>query len=390
MRERVAIVAAAQTRFEPSKPSLGNGEVIWDVVEKVLKETGLKFESQVQEGEDLVIDKIVDCSEDYWQGTTISDCLLHMELGALAMDLTKVAADSAQAVYHGVINILSGKHDIVLVVAYRKESEVLAKNVIENAAMDPIYMRPLGFDFLTAAAMQAQRYMHKYGITREQCAKVVVKNRGNAKNNPYAQEPLELSISDAMNSRMLADPITVLDKKPMSDGACALILAKEKKAVKITDKPVWITGIGNCYDAHYLGDRDLADLDSLVMAAKRAYNMAGITNPAKEIDVAEISEEFSYQELLWMEGLGLCERGEGGKLIDRGMTEMSGKLPVNPSGGMLSGNPSGVAGIVRVAEAFLQLRGEAGARQVSDPEIAVAHGVTGPCGQSHCVLTMSR
>ena len=100
-------------------------------------------------------------------------------------------------------------------------------------------------------------------------------------------------------------------------------------------------------------------------AAKKAYSMAGIKDPLKQIDVAEISEEYSYQELLWMEGLGFCEPGEAGKLIDCGVTKMGGKLPVNPSGGMLSGNPNIVAGMARVAEAVLQLRGEAGERQVA-------------------------
>lgn len=389
MTEKVAIVGVAQTKYERSKPALNIGELIWEVVERVVDETGLKFEDQAKKGEQLIIDKIIGCSEDYWQGRTISDCLYHLELGALRMDATKVAADGAQAVYYGVISILSGQHDIVLVVAHRKESETV-RSIVENAAFDPIYMRPLGLDFLTVAAMQAQRYMYKYGIIPEQCAKVVVKNRGNARNNPYAQEPLDLTVSDVLCSEMVASPLRLLDCKSTSDGACALVLAKESKAKKITDKPIWIRGIGNCYDAHYLGDRDLADCDSLVLAAKKAYGMAGITEPSTEIDLAEISEEYSYQELLWTEGLGLCIRGEGGKLVDSGVTSMSGRLPVNPSGGMLSGNPSGVAGMTRVAEAFLQLRQEAGNRQVAGASAALAHGVTGPCGQSHCVVILAK
>jgi acetyl-CoA C-acetyltransferase len=392
MARKVAVVAVAQTKYEKSKPALSIGELIWEVVEKVLQETGLKFEDQVPEEQrkgGLFIDKVVSCSEDYWQGRTISDCLYHLEMGALGMDETKVSADGALAVYHGVINIMSGKHEVVLVVAHRKESETI-RSVIENAGLDPIYLRPLGCDFLTSAAMQAKRYMHKYGITEEQCAKVVVKNRGNAKHNPYAQEPLDLTVSDVLNSKMLAYPIKLLDAKPTSDGACALILASEEKSKRITNKPIWIKGMGNCYDAHYLGDRDLADCDSLVEAAKRAYKMAGIDNPRQEIKVAEISDEYSYQELLWLEGLGFCHRGEAGRLIDGGITEMRGELPVNPSGGILSGNPSGVAGMVRVAETVLQLRGEAGARQVADADVALAHGVTGPCGQSHCVIIMGK
>jgi len=158
----------------------------------------------------------------------------------------------------------------------------------------------------------------------------------------------------------------------------------------LTSQPIWIVGIGNCYDAHNPGDRDLSECDSLQVAAQKAYDMAGMTDPSREVDLAEISEEFSYQELLWMEGLGLCKRGESGRLIQDGITTMGGRLPVNPSGGLLSGNPSGVAGMVRVAEAFLQLSGKAGERQIAQPRTALAHGVYGPAGQSHCVIVLKR
>jgi acetyl-CoA C-acetyltransferase len=118
--------------------------------------------------------------------------------------------------------------------------------------------------------------------------------------------------------------------------------------------------------------------------------MGGITNPLKEFDVAEISEHYSYQELLWSEGLGLCGKGEGGKLIDSGKTEMGGELPVNPSGGVLSGIPHCLAGMHSVVECALQLRGEAGDRQVKGAKKALAHGVDGPAGQLQCVITLEK
>jgi acetyl-CoA C-acetyltransferase len=178
--------------------------------------------------------------------------------------------------------------------------------------------------------------------------------------------------------------------KPTSDGACAMILATEKKAKKLCSKPVWIRGVSNCYETHYLGDRDLAECDALVKAAKKTYSMAGITDPAKQINVAEISEEYSYQELLWMEGLGLCGRGEAGKIIDSGVTRLGGQLPVNPSGGMLAGNPTIVAGMTRIAEGVLQLRGEAGERQVAGAKVALAHGFTGVCGALQGVMILGK
>jgi acetyl-CoA C-acetyltransferase len=212
----------------------------------------------------------------------------------------KVAEDGLNAVYVGMSQVLSGHQDIILVVAHTKESQA-DKSLVENAAFDPALMRQLGLDFISAAAMQAKRYMYKYGITPQQCAKVAVKNRGNAKNNPFAQEPLDITVEDVLSSKTLSSPIKRLDTKPISDGACAMILAPEAKAKKLTKKPVWILGASNCYETHYLGDRDLANCDALVKAAKKAYSMADIKNPLKQIDVAEISEEYTYQELLWLE-----------------------------------------------------------------------------------------
>ena len=385
MKRRVAIVGVAQTKYEASKPTLSNNELVWEVVEKVRESTDLSFVDLITDKP--AIDKIVSCSEDYWQGRVISDMQISMEMGVFGLDSVKVSSDGIQGVYHGVLDIMSGHHDIVLIVAHRKESETVA-SIIENAAFDPIYIRPLGLDFLGASALQAQSYISKYKVSPEQCAKIVVKNKGNAQNNPYAQEPMNLSVSDVLNSEWLCEPIRALEAKPVSDGAAALILAGEEMAYKITEKPVWIKGIGNAYDAHYLGDRDLAKSDALVAAAKLAYKMAGITDPLKQIDVAEVSERYAYQELLWYEGLGFCEPGMGGSLIDRGVTSKGGMLPVNPSGGLLGGNPSCVAGLTRVVECFLQLRKEAGPRQINNVNTALAHGCEGPCGQSQCVIIL--
>ena len=382
MAERVGIVAVAQTKYHPNRADANEGELVYEAIKQVLQETGLTF---AQDG--TGIDASITCSQDFWDGRTISSCNVMSYVGSHHSDEDKVAEDSLNAVYTAAARILSGHQDIVLVASHCKESQA-DKRGIENAAFDPIFLRVLGLDFLSAAALQARRYMYKYGITPGQCARVVVKNRGNARKNPFAQEPLDITVEDVLGSQILASPIRQLDTKPTSDGACAMILAREKKAKKLTAKPVWILGVSNCYETHYLGDRDLAECDALVAAAKKAYSMAGITDPMKQINVAEISEEYSYQELLWMEGLGLCSRGEAGKMIDAGVTRMGGQLPVNPSGGMLSGNPTVVAGMTRVAEAVLQLRGEAGERQVAGAKRALAHGFTGACGQLQGVMIL--
>ena len=388
MNKRVAIIAAAQTKFEKNKSPLWQGDLAYEPIEKVLQETGLTYQDRVQNG--FGIDRILTSMEDHFVGRACNPFWIHHYLGGFKMSHDCISADGAFAVYHAVIDILSGHYDTVLVVSMVKESDT-AIPPMENCYFDHIYLQPLGLDYLSASALQARRYMESNNISPAQCALAAVKARQNAKNNPYAQEPLDITVKDVLNSEMLASPIRWLDAKPaVSDGACALILTTEEKAKEITDNPVWVTGIGNCYGDHYLGDRDLSECGSLVMAAERAYAMAGIEDPLKEVHVAEISADYSYQELLWSEGLGFCEQGKGGSFIEQGTSQMSGALPINPSGGALAGNPIAVTGAVRVVEAVTQLRGEAEARQVDDAEVALAHGFTGACGQSHCVLILSK
>ena len=381
MAGRVGIVAVSQTKFEGKKLDEHTAELMYDVTRDVMGQTGLEF----KEGS---IDGTVAASYDLLSGPAGAYMFLGYVVGAYQREDERVLEDGALAVYYGAMQILSGHCDTVLLVSYTKESAI-DKNLYEWVGMDQIYQRRVGLDFVSAAGLQAMRYTTKYGITPEQCAKVVVKARKNASNNPNAMCRDSLTVDDVLRSKMLCDPIRVQEAKPTPvDGACAMILASEDRAKKITDKPVWITGLGTCYDQHDLGWRELADCESLTTAAQRAYKMAGIKDPMKEFDVAEISEQYSYQELLWSEGLGFCGKGEGGKLIDSGKTDMGGELPINPSGGMLSGLPVCVAGMQRAAECVLQLRGEAGARQVSGATKAVAHGVDGPAGQLQCVITL--
>jgi acetyl-CoA C-acetyltransferase len=379
MAQRAGIVAVAQTKYHPNRADVNEAELAYEAIKQVLEETGLTLSD---------IDSVVTCCQDAWDGRTIASLNLQHVVGAHFGHEFTVAEDGINAAYVAMSQVLSGDHETVLVESHMKESQG-EKSLIENAAFDAILMRQLGLDFTSAAALQARRYMDKYGITPEQCAKAVVRNHGNAKNNPFAQGPMDITVEDVLRSEMLVSPIRLLDTKPISDGACVMIMATEEKAKKLARKPVWIMGVSNCYETHYLGDRELADCDALVKAAMRAYSMAGINDPLRQIDVAEISTEYSYQEPLWMEGLGFCGRGEGGKLADSRTIEMGGRLPVNPSGGVLPGNPNAVAGMARVAEAVLQLRGEAGARQVKGAKVALAHGYTGICGQLQAVMILA-
>jgi acetyl-CoA C-acetyltransferase len=380
---KVGIVAAAQNHYGEHfnwRPH----ELTYLVVETVLNKVGLPFRDGY--------DDIVTCSADHWDGKTLSD-IEHGEMAGahLGPGEAKTTLDGANAVLLGCIKILSGHSDVVLVTAACKEKQVMDPSVIENFGFDVHYQQILGLDFTQAAALQANSYAYKYNLEREDFAEVAVKERGYAKDNPYVFNGGDITIDDVLGSEILSYPITSMERRPFCDGACALILAKEERARELTDKPVWITGVGSCYDFHNLGDRDLANPTALFCAARDAYRMAGINDPSKEIDIFEISEHYSYQLLLWMEGLGLCGSGEGAQLFKSGECGRRGKMPVNPSGGLLGGVPRYVAGANRVIESFYQLRGDAGERAVNkEPRVGLAHGSYGPAGQHHCVILMER
>jgi acetyl-CoA C-acetyltransferase len=380
MADRVGIVGVCQTKYEPRKIFDSYPEMVFEVSSKVLEENGLTIGD---------MDQIVTNSQDFWDGRTISNRTVSEACGSTLKAESKVAMDGTFAVFYAAIRLLSGYYDSCLLVSHCKMSEG-SPHLINNAMFDPLYQRILGFDELSTCALQAKRYMYKYGITAEQCAQVAVKNLRNGKRNPYTHRSRDVTVEQVMSSRMLANPIKELDAYPITDGACALILATEEKAKKWARTPVWISGIASRMDSFYLGDRDLAEVVSLELAAKKAYRMAGITNPREEIDLVELSDYYSYQELLWLEGMGFCQRGGGGKMIEQEMTAMRGDLPVNPSGGILSGNPVTVAGAVRVAEAALQLMGQAGQRQVEGAKRALAQGHCGPCGQGQCVIVLEK
>jgi acetyl-CoA C-acetyltransferase len=382
--KRVGIVAVAQTKYESAKPGHHFSDLAYEPVRDLLEKTGLKFKD-----DGTGIDFTVSASSDHWDGWTIAEKNITDVAGGHLRAEEKVDCDGAYAFFYAVLGVLSGHYDSALVLSHLKESGVNGR-LIENFGIDHVYTQMLGLDFLSAAGLQANRYMKRFGITREHAALVTVKNRSNAKFNPFAQLSGDFKVEDVLNSRILSFPITELDSKPVSDGACALIIATEEKVRKWTDKPIWIEGMGNCHDSQFLGDRELSESPALEKAAKEAYRMAGISDPAKEIDLFELSEYFSYQELLWSEGLGLCEKGGGGKLIESGNTMIKGSIPINPSGGILSGVPVYVAGLNRIVEAAIQLRGEAGGRQVPDARVALAHGCAGVCGQMHCVIILRR
>jgi len=381
MARKVGICAVAQTTYERDKWSQRFQGMALEVLEPLLAQTGLKF------GEPGGIDATISASDDLFDARTISDNAMTDVLGAHYGSEEKVAQDGAQAVYYGVAAILSGHSDVVLVLGHAKESQGKSRNMVTHLAFDPFYTRPVGLDYCSAAALQAQAYMARSYVTDRHLARVVHRARELGARNPQTRSLTRVTEEQVLESPMLADPIRELHAYPVSDGAVGLILASEERARQICASPAWITGVGNCFDSFFLGDRDLASNFALKLAAQRAYQRAGITDPRHAFDLVELSDQYAYQLPMWMEGLGLCDEHKGGKWLDDNGPEAQ---QVNPSGGMLAGNPLLLGGLVRVAEAALQLMGKAGSRQVPNAKKALAHGVTGPAGQFHSVVVLER
>ncbi|MBU4175690.1 MAG: thiolase family protein [Actinobacteria bacterium] len=376
---KVAVVGSGQVASKEAYRESFVAELVRNAVHAALDDTGLTIDD---------IDTLVGCGCDMMDGRSISSVFTLEACGGFMKEETKVEGDGTQAVYYAAMRIMSGAFDTALVTSYSKTSES-DPHYYTGLMSEPFCMTPMGLDYVSVSALQADSYASKYGITPEQAALVSVKNMGNAGNNPYAQRKMDLSVQDVLGSKMLATPLRELDLCPSSDGAAAVILAAEGRAEMITDSPAWITGLGCCGDIYYPGQRDLTELASARKAAEQAYKAAGVKKPLKDIDVAEITEVCSYHELMLYEALGFCGDGGGGKLIESGKTEMDGELPVNPSGGCLASNPWMVTGINRVAEASLQVSGRAGERQVKGAGTALAHGADGMALQTNTVIILA-
>ena len=380
MAEKVAIVGWGQSKFEREMKDIHLGELIYETVRKTLADTGLEIGD---------IDTVINASCDVMDGRSISNVFTVEAMGAFLKEESKVEEDAAYAALYAYMRLLAGPFQTAMVVGHAKVSES-SPQTYTGMICDPFLLRPLGIEAITSSALQARSYMSRYGITEEQAAKVVVKNRKNGARNTNAQIRKPVSVADVMASPVLASPIKKYDASPITDGCAVMIMATAKKAKKITDTPVWIKGVGYDHDLYYPGYRDLSKSESCALAAKRAYKMAKIKDPLNEIDCAEVYEPFSFYELMLYESLRLCGKGEGGKLIDDGATEPDGKLPVNLSGGALCANPILATGLVRMMEAAMQLSGKAGEHQLKNkPKKAIAHSTSGLCLQSNIVYVLS-
>ncbi|MFZ3169902.1 MAG: thiolase domain-containing protein [Candidatus Methanoperedens sp.] len=315
-------------------------------------------------------------------GALIAD---YSGLASLNVPSTRVEAACASgglALRQGILAVASGYHDIVVAGGAEKMTDVGVETTTDAlaAAADREWEGIMGATFPGLYAMIARLHMHKYGTTQEQLAAVAVKNHHNGTMNPKAQFQNEISIETVINSLMVADPLRVFDCSPITDGASAVVIAPAEIARKYSDTPIYVKASAQASGTISLHDRpDITTLDATVAAANWAYKMAKLK--PKDIGFAEVHDCFTIAEICAIEDLGFVKKGEGGPATESGMTALGGKIPINPSGGLKAcGHPVGATGVKQAVEITLQLRGEAGKRQINGAEIGLTHNVGGSGG----------
>ena len=296
------------------------------------------------------------------------------EIGVTDIEQTNVqnaCAGGATALRKAWWDIASGLYDAGIVIGVESiTTSPIAGRLITPAKGD--ITGELGMNMVARFALSQRRYMDMFNISLEQIAKVSVKNHHHGCLNPYSQYKKELTVEEIINSRPICEPITLLQCCPSTDGAAAAVLISSDLAKKYKNKPVMIAASVLKSGDYSFRWKDMTFSDMTYKCANEAYEMAGLG--PKDIDVCELHDAFAVNELQHYVELGFCKRGEEARLIEDGVTEIGGKLPVNASGGLLSkGHPISASGIAQVAEIVWQLRGQAGKRQVADAKVGLAH-----------------
>jgi len=382
---RVAIAGIGNTRFKARWINKTYYELAFDAARMALEDAGMEI-GQVESA-------VYGIYNDLFERQFMPDVYVHDYLGLGLKPSVRVSTGGATggaAVRVGFGEIASGLHKVVLVLGVEKCSDCynpelgsstpeVLKGIIYSA--DMTFEAPLGLTPAASYALPTIAHMERYGSpTEEQMAKVSVKNHKNALNNPNAQSPRLLSVQDVLNSKKICHPFKFYDNCLYSEGASALILVSEGVAKRSKRPIAWITGIGASTDMAFTGNRsDFSSFGSSIEAGRMAYRMAGIKKPLKELDFAELHDAFTSAEILSYEAFGFCNLGDGGCLIDEGVVEMGGELPVCPSGGLIGcGHAVGATGVMQVGEAALQVTGRAAKRQVKGAKRGLVQSIGGP------------
>jgi len=330
------------------------------------------FEAGSRAYEDAGIDPRKDvqsficCTEDFWEGISITDEYMPDQLGAVLKPLCTISSDGIVGLATAYMHIMSGIAD------------VLNPDEISSFALDPIYNHHVNADPRFVAGLEMTRYLKDTGTKRDHCAQVAVKNKKNALLNPRGVHGANLDKRAVLSSKVAASPLTELESSKTIDGSIVFVFASAQKAKKLSNHTVWINGIGWSSDTPWIEDRDMSKAAYAEQSAARAYKMAGVRNPATFFDLAEVDDTYSYKELQSLEALKLAAKGKAGKMVESGAFNRDGRLPVNASGGSLGvGHLLEATGLHRVLEAVLQLRGQAGRLQIPKAKKALVQSWRG-------------
>jgi len=294
------------------------------------------------------------------------------QLGITGLPITNVenaCSSSSSAFRQAYISVAAGVYDVVLVLGVEKLTKFGGGTLpLEKEDFEVTH----GLVMPALYGMRARRYMHDYGLTKEQLAGVAVKAHKHGAKNEDAQYRNEVTLEEVMNAREIADPFTLLHCCPSGDGASAVVIASADKARQYTMKPVTVACSEVNSGKYMTGFRDMTTPEITVRGASKAYEEASMG--PEDVDVAEVHDAFTIAELLYYEALGFCEKGDAAKLLEDGETSLGGRIPVNPSGGLLSkGHPIGATGTAQIVEVVRQLRGQCGVRQVEGAKVGLTH-----------------
>ncbi len=369
----VAVVGVGQTKF---------GELWEKSLRNISTEAALLALQDANAGVDDISSLFVgNMSSGSFTGQDHLAALIADHLGINPRPAVKCEAACASgslAFRQAYLGIKSGFYDVVMVVGVEKMTDIKGESTIGvlMGAGDHEWESSIGLTFAGAYALIARRHMEMFGTTREQMAMVSVNNHKNAEKNPFAQFPTQIKIADVLKASMVAEPLGLLDCSPITDGAAAVILANEHAARKF-EKPVWVLGSGHGTDTIALHDRkSIVEMAATKYAAKQAYDMSGLL--PKDIGFAEVHDCFSINEIIAVEDLGFCGKGDGGRFVEDGCIDINGEKPINTTGGLKAiGHPVGATGVRQIVDVVRQLRGDSFNQVKSEYGLALNIGGSG-------------
>ena len=365
MTRKVAVVGLGWSGFRPLTPEVSYRELTFEAATRAYSDAGIDPRKDVQ--------GFVTAAEDYHEGTSIFDEYTPDQLGAALRPMHTITGDGLHALAAAYMQIASGLMNVVVVEAHSKASNINTLSDITAFGLDPVVERPLAAHPSFIAGLEMQALIAAKRFTLPQCGTVSVKNKRNALANLHASFAANIKLHDVLESAPIAEPITKLMAAQHTDGCVVLVLADEDTARALKGKPIWIRGLGWSNDSPALDSRAWNEARYARKAGAMAYHTANIRSPRTEIDFAEVDDTFAFKELVNLEALRLAREGEAGSWTAEGGTERGGEFPVNPSGGNLGvGSLLDAAGLARAMEVVLQLRGEAGARQLPKANTGLA------------------